>query len=258
MANVKTRERSSGRKNPGGWGRSPKPVGMGDVLEWRGDPDDPAREIGYTVAERIVDDVRRFNSIDEAVAAAGVRMWVYREWLREGARWRAELAAAHAEGRPRPVLRGRAAAQLWFAEAIDQAKAEAERRLVGVLYQHATGDGLMNAVVTRELAPDPDGRLDDAGRPIMVEVKRTEKQNRVLPNADIALKVLARKAPERWGNVERHEHTGLPGGDRPIEHVHRHDVPALTSLIDALASKITNPIDTTAAEIPELPSNDDG
>jgi hypothetical protein len=82
-----------------------------------------------------------------------------------------------------------------------------------------------------------------------VEVERKVVQANVLPNFEAARFLLRQQAPERWGNGDRVEVVG--SGAVAVEHHHTHTV-QLEDMVEKLAAKISNPIDTTADEIPAL------
>jgi hypothetical protein len=245
MPPTKQRARRTGKqKNPMVVKREPKGVNrrdqprLLDVLEWTeweldadGNPIADRPIDGITVGDRIIDSVRRNLGVAEACAAAGVtHQFIYYRWLEQGAKVAQERAAMAAGTVQNRKLSATDSAVWWFYQGIEQAKAEAERRLVLAIDQRGTGDDLVQSTETRQLE-----RVNGQ----MVEVKRTVKKNRVLPDSASAQWLLARKHPEKWGGTGTLE---VMGGGEPgratIEHHHTHSVPALEDMLAKVAAKI--------------------
>jgi hypothetical protein len=256
MPSPATRERNSGRsvrvhRKPAGATKGDEPKLM-DVLEWRDDGE------AYTRADAILDAIRRNTPIETALQANGIGKTTYYRWLREGADIAAERAAMQAGTVPYRRPSKRQEALWWFWQQVQQAEAQAEQELVGAMHDRATG-ALQAAVVTRELEPklDEHGRpmLDEHGRPAMVEVKRSEKRNRVLPDTAALQFLLKTRHGERWRGTDTLEVVGSGGG--PVEHRHVHTVEGMESLLDKVAERLNaKPIDATAVEIPPLGEGD--
>lgn len=240
-------------RQPKGVNRADQPKLL-DVIEWTEHDADGTPVDGVTVGDRIIDSIRRNLGVNEACAAAGVWPQAYRAWLTAGAEVAKERAAMEAGVTPRRKLSTRDSAVWWFYQQVEQAKAEAERRLVHAVDARGTGDGLIASVVTRKLAPDPSGTIDPrTGQVAMVELERTEKRNRVLPDAAAAEWLLTRRHPERWGGTATLEVMGTGAGQ--VEHHHTHSIPALEDMLGKVAAKIEGRVtDTTATEVlPDIP-----
>lgn len=240
MVQSRNRTRSTGKKPVH---RKPVPPKLQTqllaVLEWR--ETDTGEDLAYTVADRILDAIRHNLTQREAAAAAGVPEVTLKNWLRRGAevaRERASMAAGELEYRqPRKTEE----AFWWFWQELQVAEAQAEHRLVASLDAIATGEGMVNEVVTE--------RVDSHGNTL----DTTTKRSAVAPNPQAAQWLLARRHPERWANTETLE---VVGGKNPVEVHHTVSSPQLESLIDQIRERHLNPIDTTVAETPELGSGD--
>lgn len=247
MPSARTSERYTGRKaqvrrKPRGATKGDLPKLL-DVLEWLDDGE------ARTRADVLIDSVRRNVPVPTACDAAGVDQSSFRTWLKQGADIAAERAAMQAGVTPWRQLAKRDEALWWFHQQITQASAQAAERVIHGLDDLATGENLRAGHVTRKLLPDPTGRIDPkTGQVMMIEVERTERAARVLPDRAAAQFLLERRHPEHWGKTDGIE---ISGG-AVIEHRHTHTVPALDSLLDGIAARITDPIETTADELQAL------
>jgi hypothetical protein len=154
-----------------------------------------------TVGDRIISAIRAGNYIETAAAFAGVNKDTIYHWLREGARARARLEAALADGNTSVDVTDNERAWMEFSDAVAQAQAAAEVDDVARLASLARGGLTATTVVEKR---DADGRL----------IERTERTETTIPDAATIRWRLERRHPDRWGR-QHVEVTGPEGG--PIE-----------------------------------------
>lgn len=250
MGAVRSRKANRGTREYHKWGerkigthevrRRVRPeVALLEVVETVED-DETGEIVPVLVADVLLAAVRRNLSGNQAAKAADVPLSTYRLWLSRGAEVAKQEAAKAAGEIAKRRISKADEAYWWFWREHQAAEAEAERRLVTALDALGTGEGLVTETVTEKVAVD-----DDGNEKLLERTKRTAN---VLPDKQAAEWLLARRFPERWGSTDTLEVVGAGGG--PVEH--RHTVEGLEDMIAGLRTRMLDPIDTTAAEIPEI------
>lgn len=159
--------------------------------------------------DRIVQLVRAGNYFETACLQAGVPKRTAQLWVKTGVDTRAALEA----DRKRSTLTAYERQCMAFADALEEAEAEAEAEDVARLQQLGRG-GVEQVVITEKVVPIYDEHGNETGRRV---VERTERKERSAPDARVLQWRLERRFPKRWGRRQQIEVSGPEGGAIQID-----------------------------------------
>lgn len=144
-----------------------------------------------TMGDIVVRNIGRGLSHREAARASGINVGTLTSWLYRG---RTALARIEAGDQTVTVAEARFAE---FAARVEDATAQARARLMEQV-EGAAFEPQVVKRVTRKLVDS--GRVDAEGKPILVEVERTEKVEEHPPRWAAAAWLMERRWPNEYGN----------------------------------------------------------